>query len=103
MCEQSLQKPTFRCESRQTIRKQIVPASASEHFCATMQVVELFGRGEGLSFNFLRGTSVLTNRSNRSEGNRSIGYQQFDTGAGRRQRGRKGGVGREEVGGARGV
>ena len=56
-----------------------------------------------MSFNFLRGTSVLTNRSNRSEGNRSIGYQQFDTGAGRRQRGWKGGVGREEVGGARGV
>jgi len=48
MCEQSLQKPTFRCESRQTIRKQIVPASASEHFCATMQVVELFGGRRGV-------------------------------------------------------
>ena len=61
------------------------------------------GEGEGLSFNFLRGTSVLTNRSNRSEGNRSIGYQQFDTGAGRRQRGWRGGVGREGVGGGEGV
>ena len=95
MCEPSLQKPKFRCESRQTIRKQIVPASASEHFCAMMQVVELCEEGEGLSFNFLRGTSVLTNRSNRSEaiGQLSIGYQ----------RGWKGGVGREEVGGGRGV
>ena len=46
---------------------------------------------------------MLTNRSNRSEGNRSIGYQQFDTGAGRRQRGWKGGVGREGVGGGGGV
>ena len=32
------------------------------------------GGGGGSSFNFLRGTSVLTSRSNRSEGNRSIGY-----------------------------